>query len=206
MTYEEILAAFESIDYETILSSFDDKLTLLEWLTKLNDALVNNYILEFTYCGYQANNNTNNLAFNVEIPMNNYGEGVKEFISELDNTNDYDNAITYLMKHVFLANGVTKAGAKQIAISGSGASFTAITNNKLFVPLTLSLVFSQTNVKNLVINGRAATYGSAPSLISRTFASNSVNRNATYSSYIVITLKNASGIVFSKMYTGSKTT
>ena len=205
MTYEEIIAAFESIDYETILSSFDNKLTLLEWLTKLNDALINNYILEFTYCGYQANNNTNNLAFNVEIPMNNYGEGIKEFISELDDTNDYDNAITYLMKHVFLANGVTSAGAKQIAISGSGASFTAITNNRLFVPLTLSLVITSSNVKNLTIAGRAATYGSAPTTISRLFASNSINRNATYPSNIVITLKNASGIVFSKMYTGAKT-
>ena len=204
MTYEEILAAFQSIDYETILSSFDDKLTLLEWLTKLNDALVNNYILEFTYCGYQANNNTNNLAFDIEIPMNNYGEGIKEFISELDSTNDYDNAITYLMKHVFLANGVTSAGAKQIAICGSGTSFAAASTNRVFVPLTLSLVYSNTNVKNLTIGGRVATYGSAPTTISRTFASNSVNRNSTYSSYIVIVLKNASGIVFSKTYTGAK--
>ena len=205
MTYEEILAAFESIDYETILSAFDDKLTLLEWLTKLNDALTNNYILEFTYCGYQANNNTTNFACNIEIPMNNYGEGIKEFINELDNTTDFDNAMTYLMKHVFLANGITSPGSKQIAISGSGTSFNAANTNKVFVPLTLLLTYSNTNDKNLVIAGRAAAYGSAPTTASRTFASNSVNRNSTYSSYIALTFKNASGIVFSKTFTGSKT-
>lgn len=209
MTYEEILAAFESIDYETILSAFDDKLTLLEWLTKLNDALVNNAVLEIQYLGYQNNSGGIVYAADFELPINNHGNEIKQFIENLKSyqTYEFDNAINSFIKLIADVNGLATQGqSATLYTTGVGSYMSnANTDKSLNVDYCFIMQLPNNNY-TFTIHGIVGSYNADYTTSTRQFATLSTNRHQTRATYLGFKIKNASGIIFTKQFTGARTT